>query len=253
MKNQTFAILAGIIIVGAGIAFLLIPQYAPLIRTIFETKYIEVQKIVIDYLPDPSFYPVNMGIPIKITAKNLANTNLDYVGIEIDGNSYGILRPMPPIPGMPLLPAGQTSQLVYDLNNFSPVSDHIYNIKLTFTMADGKYQNYFSSYTMPHFQGSAKLTLFKFVQGNLFGFSSLSVTITNTGNLPITSITYSLNNNLQGTWLQNGYEIIKPGDSSSFESSWPYSNFVKGRTYTLTVIVTYLYGNTSTLTGSFIA
>jgi hypothetical protein len=140
------------------------------------------------------------------------------------------------------------------IQNMTLASSETYSIKLTFTFADGKYQSYSQSYTTPQFQGQAQVTSSSLTLGHLL--VEFSLTMKNTGNLPITNVNCMVANQYQALFIIKGGAVI-PGDTITGGWTGAYSSvsaeFQAGTAYSVKIQLTYADGSTSTIQTSVIA
>ncbi|MFX1343449.1 MAG: hypothetical protein ACFFAL_12325 [Promethearchaeota archaeon] len=177
---------------------------------------------------------------VVFTLRNLDDSYLNTVGVAVDGVNFGLSALQ--------IPPGQTQEKSLPLGNLVLSSSKTYGITLTFTFADGKYQDYSGSYTTPVFKGqvtvtSLSLTLFTY----LYNFH---VEVKNTGNLPITMAKYRFSNGFEQI-LSPMYAL--PGQTLSGGESLFRGSLVEGSAYPVTIQVTYFDGSTSTISTSVVA
>jgi len=200
-----------------------------------KTKYIQVSDVKLGYS-----YSLVSQTAVTFTVRNLHSAYILTFGVDIDEKHYG------PFPLLPQLPPGQTGEYTCPIQGLVIASSKTYSIKLTFTMADGKYETYSCSYTTPQFKGQAQITDVSLTLGPFL--SVFSVTIENTGNLPITKATYKVANKYEGAFWIGEFSPLMPGKTAN--TGWTGLSallFQVGNTYSVTIDITYIDGSTSTL------
>jgi hypothetical protein len=208
---------------------------------------IEVSNVKLTYGPQISLGTAVGYIPvIDFTVKNIYSSNLSAVDLAVDGTDYGYSA-------LELLP-GQTQNVSLSLKNMNLTSSETYSVKLTFKFADGKYQSYSQSYATPQFQGQAQVVSSSLTLGHLL--VEFSLTMKNTGNLPIANINCTIANRYQALFLIKGGAVL-PGDAITGGWSGAYSSvgavFQAGTAYSVAIQLTYAGGSTSAIQTSVIA
>ena len=178
---------------------------------------------------------------INFTVRNLYNSYMTAVGVTIDGADYGFstLQVNP----------GQTQEASIPLNNLTLSSSKTYDVKLTFAFADGQYQTYLGSYTMPQFKGQTTVTSISLIVYST-GYSNIGhfdLVIQNTGNLPITEAKCIFGFD---PILSDYYAL--PGEKLGFTENLPL-NTPATSAYPVIIQLTYSDGSTSTINTSVTA
>ena len=159
-----------VVITVVAVAIVAIVGTFFILNSFLLTSYVQVANVELSngqniYLPPA----------VSFTLKNVYSADLTYIGIKINDQNLG--------PYQTTLPSGQTHDYSYYLLGFQPLmSFQTYDIQLTFTMADGKYTTYTTTYTTPetstNYQSSPDLyTLYEKVE-----ISSATVDIGPSGN-----------------------------------------------------------------------
>jgi hypothetical protein len=201
------------------------------------TQKIEVEDLNLSYDPRAA---------ADFTVTNLYDSQLTTIGLTVNGVNCGLSTPN--------LPAGQAQDESLPLQNVALSSLTTYNVKLTFTWADNTYQDYSGSYATPIFKGQAQVTAASLTyvtdSGEYFSF-----TLKNTGNLPITSVNYTLALPVYPYQLSVPAFLptIMPGQSETYNSEPIMCQFQAGAAYPLTIQITCADGSTSTIQTSVIA
>jgi hypothetical protein len=184
---------------------------------------------------------------LTFSVKNTHDSYLTVMGLTVNGIDYG-QQPLQ-------IPPGQTQSESSSLTNLALSSGANYQVKLTFTFADGKYETYSEACAAPQFRGDAQITTLSLTaQSGGFGlFSSYHVEIQNTGNLPITSATCTI----QGyTWeltlVTSGMPLL-PGKTANTGWGGIMTNHEAGKSYSVSIPITFQDGSSKTLQTSVIA
>jgi hypothetical protein len=241
MNRKVAIIISTVVVLASAIGTVLVIQSLFLANP----QKFEVSNLTLTYGPQ-TLYGINLGgtqSVLRFTVRNLYSSSLTTVGITVDGVNYGMSTLQ--------IPAGQMQEESLSVKNMVLSSSTTYAVGLTFTFADGSYQTYSGSYTTPQFKGKAQVTRSSLILSGLLQAPSFSLTLQNTGNLPITSAKY---------WVQN-YQFesslpiagaLMPGETVT--GGWSLLiTYEVGQAYSVTVQVTYIDGTTSTIQTSVIA
>jgi hypothetical protein len=203
----------------------------------FNPQKFEVPNMRITYAHWIGGYP---QVIINFTVRNLYNSYMITVGVTIDGADYGFF----PLQVNP----GQTQEALIPLNNLTLSSSKTYDVKLTFAFADGQYQTYLGSYTMPQFEGQATVTSISLIvyTTGYYNVGHFDLVIQNTGNLPITEAKCIF---LFDSIRSNYYAL--PGEKLGFSENVQLNT--PATSYPVTIQLTYLDGSTSTINTSVTA
>jgi hypothetical protein len=203
------------------------------------TQYIRVSDVKLGYnlLRNPPQI-------VSFNAYNQYSSNLLSIGAEFDGKQYS----SEPVYLMP----NQSINYEISLKDTNFSTSKTYSIILYFTMQDGKYQTYITSYyyQAPKTSGSAQITQ---VSLSLGYFVDFKMGLTNTGNTPIIQATFTLGNE-KGGFPIGAYQTLNSGQTAqTWSQLWPLSDFVRGTSYPINVMVTYADGSSSSIQTSVIA
>jgi hypothetical protein len=179
-----------------------------------------------------------LGSNIKLTVTNTHNSPITVIGSRINGLNFEYSKLE--------IPPGQTKNDIVPLNNLKINNSTSYYTQLTFTFDDGQYEVY-----------SANITPTKYVSAFIITGQSLnatsntttySVTIQNTGNIPLLKIKCVIDN----------YESLQTLKQSLIPKSTATLNFTvpltpqKGSTYIVTLEATFAEESTFSATTSYI-
>jgi hypothetical protein len=208
---------------------------------------IEVSNVKLTYGPQTSLGGTVGYVPVvDFTVRNTYGSNLTAVDLAVDGTNYGYSALG--------LPPGQTRNESLSLKELNLTSSETYSVKLTFTFADGKNQSYSQSYTTPQFQGEARVVSLSLTLGHLL--AEFSLTLNNTGNLPMTNVNCKFADQYQALFIIKGGAVL-PGDALTGGWSGSYSTvgavFQAGTAYSVAIQLTYAGGSSSTIQTSVIA
>jgi hypothetical protein len=78
---------------------------------------------------------------VIFTVKNVGSVNLNYVSIRIDDRNLGTF--------IGVLPPGKTAKNPIPLGDLNLPCGQMYDVELTFTMADGRNMTYLTNCTIP--------------------------------------------------------------------------------------------------------
>jgi hypothetical protein len=217
------------------------------LTTATSTQKIEVKNLNLSY-STPTTLGLNLDSSpqavVDFTVTNRYNSYLTTVGLTVDEANYGFSAIE--------VPAGQTQDECLSLGNEILYSSTTYNVRLTFTFADGTYQDYSSSYTTPVLKGQAQVTSAYLTLDT--SLAMFSLTIKNTGNLPITSAKYVVDDNPNFQSSLPVYPTLMPDQTVTsgmqLSVSW---GFQAGMAYPITIQITYADGSTSTIQTSVTA
>jgi hypothetical protein len=202
------------------------------------SRKIEVSNLKIDY--GRTWYS-DFQSTIYFRVKNLYSSQLTTVGLMVNGVNYGLSYLQ--------VPSGQTVDWSGPLPNTAITSSSRYEIEMTFTFADGKYQTNSESYTTPEYKGQIQMTTVSLTLSTYLYY--FHVEIKNTGNLPIMSAKYVFFGGFEGffspLYAASGDTLVG-GETLGLRGS-----MVVGSAYPVTIRVTYIGGSTSVLQTSVIA
>jgi hypothetical protein len=221
-------IVVGVILFGQGSSFF------------GGSRKIEVSNLKIDY--GRTLYS-DFQSTIYFRVKNLYGSQLTNVGLMVNGVNYGLSSLQ--------VPPGQTVDWSGPLPNTAINSSSRYEIEMTFTFADGKYQTNSESYTTPEYKGQIQVTTVSLTRASTYAYN-FHVEIKNTGNLPIMEAKYV---------FFGGFEEIfsplfaAPGETLSGGKGLSNlsGSIVAGSAYPVTIRVRYIDGSTSVMQTSVIA
>lgn len=218
-------------------------------------RYVEVSNVEMKY--NLSYDPQHSNIDpaLNVTIKNTHSSELINEGVTVDGTSYGTTYF--------LVPQDQTRNMTFPLRSLNLASSKTYEVQLTFNFTDGKQQSYSESYTTPQFKGQAQVNNSSLTvpQSNdnssstiddffrVEGVSVFLLTIQNTGNLPITKIDCTVDNQNQSL-VVIGLPVMPKDTVTGWEWLWLGTGSVEpqtGTVYSVTIKLTYVDGNTSTI------
>lgn len=112
----------------------------------------------------------------SFTITNLYNSEVTVIGSEINGDNFGYLEIK--------VPPGQTKNASIPLNGLIITKSNSYETELTITFDDGSYEVYSQTFAPPKYAGAAMMDKISYNMVNNQTF--ISVTIENTGNIPLT-------------------------------------------------------------------
>lgn len=205
----------------------------------FNAQKFEVSNMRLTYAHGIGGYP---QVIFNFTVRNLYHSYMTNVGGIIAGADYGFsaLQVNP----------GQTQEASIPFDNLTLLSLETYDVTLIFGFADGQYQTYLGAITMPQLRGQATVTSLSLVVYST-GSSNVghfNLVIQNTGNLPITKAKCLF---LFDPIVSNYY--VLPDETLRFSGNFPLSTFPATSVYPVTIQLTYLDGNASTINTSVIA
>jgi len=220
-------IVVGVILFGQGSSFF------------GGSRKIEVSNLKIDY--GKTWYS-DFQSTIYFRVKNLYGSQLTTVGLMVNGVNYGLSSLQ--------VPPGQTVDWSGPLPNTAITSSSRYEIEMTFTFADGKYQTNSESYTTPEYKGQIQVTTVSLTLSAYL--RSFHVEIKNTGNLPILEAKYTFFDGFEETFsplFAAPGETLSGGNTLSNLSG----SIVAGSAYPVTIRVRYIDGSTFVMQTSVIA
>jgi hypothetical protein len=181
---------------------------------------------------------------ISFTMINNSTSSIVSMGLEVDGVQYNI-HPY-------------SIQQEIQLKDVTFTTSKVYDIKMTFTMQDGRYLTYTTSYfyQVPKTSGITEVTqvslnaYYRFLVGPSEEFS---MSISNIGDVPIIQAIFTVGLN-KAEFPITGMNPLNSGKTSQiYIDSWPRADYVKGQTYQVNVIVTYADGGTSIIVKDVVA
>jgi archaellum component FlaF (FlaF/FlaG flagellin family) len=242
--NTKVVILVAVILICSIICLVLFIPGSPLseISPLTETKKFDLSNLSLAYGQKPNSMGMAFEPVLTLTVKNLHSSSLTHMGLIIDGVNYGRTSLK--------IPPGQVQEESVHLPDIPLVSSRTYTIELTFTFADGSYQNSTLLHTTPQFKGQATVTELTLELTTFLSY--FHIELKNTGNLPTTQATCSLGGR-EGMVLMlyqhTMPEEIIEGGFSGLSSSL----FEEGKAYSVAVQLTYADGSKSTVQTSVIA
>ena len=121
---------------------------------------------------------------LKLSVTNTYDSPITAIGSKLNSVNFGYEKLE--------IPPGQTQDVILPLNNLAITNSTKYDSQLTFTFDDGKYQIYSESIITKKYAGSF------IINGQSLNATSNStnytVTIQNTGNIPLVSLKYTIGN-----------------------------------------------------------
>jgi hypothetical protein len=182
---------------------------------------LEVSDLKIDHSNDWS------SCYIRFSVSNFHNSPITTAGARVNGVNYDYSNLT--------IPPGQTQDASINLNDLIITSSPNYDIEITFTFNDGQYQTYSESVLPP-----------KYVGGFNFNYQTLNVTasnntvysveIKNTGNIPIVSAKYTIDNYESSLPFHGD---LMPKNAATFNNQPIPIPFQKGAAYLIIYQVTY--------------
>jgi hypothetical protein len=191
-------------------------------------EIVEVSDLNIDHGSDWSYCHLNF------TVTNLYNYPVTIIGSIVNGVNYGYSNLT--------VPPGQTQDESITLLHLVITSSTNYNTTLAFTFGNGQYQLYSQSILPPKYVGSFFITdeSLNVTSSNATIFS---VTIQNTGNIPIVSANYTIGSYQSSLPL---YGNLMPSNIAVLDGQPILSSSLQiGLTYSSTIQVSYADGSTS--------
>ena len=196
-------------------------------------QIVEVSNVTIDHGIDWS------NCKLNFTVTNLYNYPVTAMGSTVNGINYGYSNLT--------VPPGQTQDESFILPHLVITSSTNYNTTLAFTFGNGQYQVSSQSVLPPKYMNAFFITnqsLTKTWSNNTI----FSVTIQNTGNIPIVSVNYTLGNYQSLLPLQRN---LMPQNSAVLNDQPILSNSLQtGITYLISLQVNYADGSTSSAQSS---
>jgi hypothetical protein len=176
------------------------------------------------------------GSNIRLTVTNTYNSPTTVIGSRLNGENFGYTKFE--------IPPGQTQDVILPLNLKINNSTN-YDTELTFTFEDGEYEVYSPSVTPTRYVGSF------IINGQSLNATSnstvYSVTLQNTGNIPLVSLKCTIGN----------YESSLPLAQNLMPKSTITLNDIipivpqKGATYTIILEATFAEGSTFSAKSSY--
>jgi hypothetical protein len=225
MKKKTTLIAIGVVValLLALTVVLLFFQEKP--KT---PEIVQVSDLNIDHGSDWSYCYLNF------TVTNLYNYPVTIMGSILNGFNYGYSNLT--------VPPGQTQDESLILPHLVVTSATNYNTTIAFTFSNGQYQVYSQSVLPPKYVGDFFITdeSLNVTSSNSTIFSA---TIQNTGNIPIVSANYTIDNYQSSLPL---YRNLMPNNIAVLNGQ-PIlsSSFQEGVNYLITIQIGYADGSTS--------
>jgi hypothetical protein len=206
------------------------------------TERIEASNLRIDTSPDWS------KCYVYFTVNNRYNSPIVAVGSVVNGINYGYSNIT--------IPPGQTVDSSLSLPKLFITNSTSFNTKITFTFADGQYQDISPSLIPPKYLGSFLTSneSLIFQQTNRLFYSLI---IQNTGTIPIVSANYTITTQSnaivnQSSLIINNY--LMPNQIRAINGSFmPSASFQTGASYTVNLQAKYADGSKSQTQNQLIA
>ena len=214
----------------------------------FDSQKFEISNTQIVYATYPLFNYQLISSPesyFNFEIRNLHDSDLRTVGFSINNVNMGQynLRTQP----------GQTTNEALPIENMDVSSFTTYNIELTFTFADGKFETYTTKYTTPEYKGEIEITKLSYiwVHPKPVYQGSFQIEIKNTGNIPISNIDCTFDDSKLYFFLP---PQVNPGETSMSGKSFTsiYYPESDGLSYPVVIELEYLDGSTSTIRTSVV-
>jgi hypothetical protein len=206
------------------------------------TEKIEVSNLRVDTSSDWS------RCYVYFTVNNRYNSPIIAIGSVVNEINYGFNNIT--------IPPGQTVDQSLPLPKLIITNSTSYDTKITFTFADGQYQDISQSLVPPKYQSSFFVTneslIFQYPNKTCY-----SVTIQNTGSIPIVSANYTISANNNAIISQSTLPItnfIMPNQVKALNGSFmPSASFQTNVFYTILLQVKYANGSQSEVKSQLIA
>jgi hypothetical protein len=223
-----------VIVLGFAIAFLAFQGNF----SINGNKNAKVSELKIDHSADW----LNCYLYFAVT--NLHNSPLTTIGSRVNGVNYGYSTLQTSLQ----VPPGQTQNESLLLQNLVITKTSNYEVELTFTFDDGQYQVYSQSISSEKYVGAAFITNESFIVW--VNETVLSLTIQNTGNIPITNIQYTTENITSAFSMKSD---LMPKNTGVFKSELFGYIYRIGDLFPVTFQVTYADQSTTSIKASILA
>jgi hypothetical protein len=174
---------------------------------------------------------------ITLTVTNTYNSPVTVIGSRANGVNFGYLKIE--------IPPGQSQEATLPLHNLVINNSTSYKTELVFTFEDGKYEVYSQSITPKKYAGSFIITG-QSINGTS-NSTKYSVTIQNTGNIPLVSAKCTIGIHEVSLPMQQN---LMPKSSATFEAVIPFS-FNKGTPFYVVLEAKFADGSTQSGTSSY--